>query len=98
MQIQGHGAPSPQPVGTSGQLGKEQTLPCAEDLFSRYGVGLGQPDSATHRGEHPVSGHTETFSEAPGHPQYQLPHPLGLLHMRPLQHWLRGRVPRFSDY
>ncbi len=43
MRTQGHGAPSPQPVGTSGQLGKEQTLPCADDLFSRYGVGLGQP-------------------------------------------------------
>ncbi len=25
---------APQPVGASGQLGKEQTLPCAEDLFS----------------------------------------------------------------
>ncbi len=45
MQTQGHGAPSPQCVGTSGQLGKEQTLPCAEDLFSWYGVGLGQPDT-----------------------------------------------------
>ncbi len=78
VRTQGHGALSPQPVGTSGQLGKEQTLPCAEDLFSRYGVGLGQPDSATHRGARPVSvelpefvqrqdsGPTETFSEAPG--------------------------------
>ncbi len=45
VRTQGHGAPSPQPVGTSGKLGKEQTLPCSEDLFSRYGVGLGQPDS-----------------------------------------------------
>ncbi len=43
VQTQGHGALSPQPVGTSGQLGKEQTLPCAENLFSRYGVGLGKP-------------------------------------------------------
>ncbi len=32
-------------VPASGQPGKEQTLPCAEDLFSRHGVGLGQPHS-----------------------------------------------------
>ncbi len=43
MRTQGYGAQSPQPVGASGQLGKEQTLPYAEDLFSRHGVGLGQP-------------------------------------------------------
>ncbi len=37
MQIQGTWwLRTPQPVGTSGQLGKEQTLACAEDLFSRY--------------------------------------------------------------
>ncbi len=35
---QGLGAPAPQPVGASGQLGKEQALPCAENLFSRCGV------------------------------------------------------------
>ncbi len=40
----------PQPVGFSGQLGKEQTLPDAEDLFSRYGVGFGRTDSTPHRG------------------------------------------------
>ncbi len=44
---QGHCAQSPQLVGASGQLGKEQTLPCAEDLFSRHGVGLGQPHSTS---------------------------------------------------
>ncbi len=38
VRTQGHGAQPPQPVGASGQLGKEQTLPCAEDLFSRHGV------------------------------------------------------------
>ncbi|XDV48664.1 hypothetical protein PO909_018048 [Leuciscus waleckii] len=64
--------------GPLGQLGQEQTLPCAEYLLSRYVVGLGQPDSATHRGARPVSvellennqeqdsSPTETFSEAPG--------------------------------
>ncbi len=73
---QGHGAQSP--VGTSGQLGKEQTLSSAEDLFSWYGVGLCQPDSPPHRGMCSVnaellefsqvqdSGSTETISEAPG--------------------------------
>ncbi len=46
VQTQGYGAQSPQPiVGASGQPGKEQTLPYAEDLFSRHGVGLGQPHS-----------------------------------------------------
>ncbi len=39
----------PQPVGPSGQLGKEQTLPNAEDLLSRYGVRLGQSDSTPHK-------------------------------------------------
>ncbi len=78
MRTQGHGALAPQPVGPSGQLGKEQTLPGAEDLFSRYGVRLGQSDSAPHAGTRSVgvelleyiqeqdSGTTETVSEAPG--------------------------------
>ncbi len=42
---QGLGAPAPQPVGASGQLGKEQALPCAENLFSRCEVRLGEYDS-----------------------------------------------------
>ncbi len=78
MRTQGHGALAPQPVGPSGQLGKEQTLPGAEDLFSRYGVRLGQSDSAPHTGTRSVGvelleyiqeqdgGTTETVSEAPG--------------------------------
>ncbi len=78
MRTQGFGAQSPQPVGPSGQLGKEQTRPSAEDLFSRYGVGFGQTVSTPHRGTCSVgvelpeyiqgqdSGPTETFSEAPG--------------------------------
>ncbi len=37
---QGLGAPAPQPVGASGQLGKKQALPCAENLYSRCGVRL----------------------------------------------------------
>ncbi len=78
MRTQGHGALAPQPVGPSGQLGKEQTLPGAEDLFYRYGVRLGQSDSAPHAGTRSVGvelleyiqeqdgGSTETVSEAPG--------------------------------
>ncbi len=78
MRTQGFGAQSPQPVGSSGQLGKEQTRPSAEDLFSRYGVGFGRTVSTPHRGTCSVgvelpeyiqgqdSGPTETFSEAPG--------------------------------
>ncbi len=65
-------------VGTSGQPGKEQTLPYTEDLFSRHGVGLGQPHSTSLRGACSVNaempgvppaqegGSTETFSQAPG--------------------------------
>ncbi len=41
---QGLGAPAPQPFGASGQLGKEQALPCAENLFSRCGVRLREYD------------------------------------------------------
>ncbi len=78
MRTQGFGALVLQPVGPSGQLGKEQTLPDAEDLFSRYGVRLGQSDSAPHARTCSVGaelleyvqeqdgGTTETVSEAPG--------------------------------
>ncbi len=78
VRTQGHGAWPPQPVGASGQLGKEQTLPCAEDLFSRHEVGLGQPHSTSLSGACSVDaelpgvipaqegGSTETLSEAPG--------------------------------
>ncbi len=78
VRTQGYGAQSPQPVGASGQPGKEQTLPYAEDLFSRHGVGLGQPHSTSLKAACSVNaemsgvfppqegGSTETFSEAPG--------------------------------
>ncbi|KAI2668152.1 Neurogenic differentiation factor 1 [Labeo rohita] len=36
------------PVGTSGQLGKEQTLPGTEDLFSRRRAGLGSEAPRAH--------------------------------------------------
>ncbi len=75
---QGLGAPAPQPVGASGQLGKEQALPCAENLFSRCGVRLGEYDGTPHGGTCPSSaelpeflqrqecGTIERVSEAPG--------------------------------
>ncbi len=77
MRTKGFGSLAPQPIGPSGQLGKEQTLPDAEDLFSRYGVGFGQSDSAPHGTcsvgvelleyvQEQDSGTTETVSEAPG--------------------------------
>ncbi len=50
VHTQGPGAQAPQPVGSSDQLGKAQTLANAEDLFSRHGVGFGQPDSTPHPG------------------------------------------------
>ncbi len=67
-----------QPVGASGQLGKEQALPCAENLFSWCGVRLGEYDGTPHGGkclssaelpeflQRQECGTTETVSEAPG--------------------------------
>ncbi len=78
VRSQGPGASAPQPVGASGQLGKEQALPCAENLFSWCGVRLGEYDGAPHGRARPVSaelpeflqrqdcGSAETVSEAPG--------------------------------
>ncbi len=78
VRSQGPGASAPQPVGASGQLGKEQALPCAENLFSWCGVRLGEYDGTPHRRARPISaelpeflqrqdcGSTETVSEAPG--------------------------------
>ncbi len=106
---QGLGAPAPQPVGASGQLGKEQALPCAENLFSRCGVRLGEYDGTPHGGTCPSSAELPEFLQRQNVvplKQFQrlLGHmasaaavtPLGLLHMRPLQHWLHSRVPRWA--
>ncbi len=40
VRPQGLGAQAPQPSGGLGQLGKEQTVLCAEHLFSHYGAGI----------------------------------------------------------
>ncbi len=58
---QGLGATAPQPVGASGQLGKEQALPCAENLFSRCGVRLGEYDGTLHGGTRPSSAELPEF-------------------------------------
>ncbi|KAI2643795.1 hypothetical protein H4Q32_029973 [Labeo rohita] len=75
---EGRGSQPPGSVGTSGQLGKEQTLPSAKDLFSRCGTGLGQYVCASLPRACTVSavvcgntqmwvyGPPETSSEAPG--------------------------------
>ncbi len=77
MRSQGLGASAPQPVGASGQLGKVQALPCAENLFSRCGVRLCEYDGTPHGRACPSSaelpeflqrqecGTAETVSEAP---------------------------------
>ncbi len=109
MRTQGFGALAPQPVGPSGQLGKEQTLADAEDLFSRYGVWIvNQTARLTQERAQSVLNCLNTFKNRTAAPlkQFQrlLGHmaaaaavtPLGLLHMRPLQHWLHGRVPRWA--
>ncbi len=85
---QGLGASAPQPVGASGQLGKEQALPCAENLFSLCGVRLAEYDGTPHGGTCPSSaelpeflqrqecGTTESFRGSWGiwHPQLQSRH------------------------
>ncbi|KAL0146695.1 hypothetical protein M9458_058035 [Cirrhinus mrigala] len=77
LRTQGHGSQPSGSVGASGQLGKEQTLPGTEDLFSRYRAGLGQyvctslPGACTVSSEVcgntqiQVSGPPKTGSEAP---------------------------------
>ncbi len=109
VRSQGPGASAPQPVGALGQLGKEQALPCAENLFSWCGV---DSVSMTARltEEHAQSvlnclssfrGRTvaplKLFQRLLGHmASVAAVTQLGLLHMRPLQHWLYSRVPRWA--
>ncbi len=58
---QGLGALAPQPFGASGQLGKVQALPCAENLFSRCGVRLCEYDGTPHGGTCPSSAELPEF-------------------------------------
>ncbi len=107
---QGLGASAPQPVGASGQLGKEQALPCAENLFSRCGVRLVEYDGTPNGGTYPSNAELPEFSFRGRNlvplKQFQrlLVHmasaaavtPHRLLHMRPLQHWQYSRVLRWA--
>ncbi len=105
MRTQGFGAQSPT-VGPSGQLGKEQTRQCRGSLFSVWS--WIQSVSLTEERAQSVLNCLNTFSGRTAVPlkifQRLLGHmaaaaavtPLGLLHMRPLQHWLHGRVPRWA--
>ncbi len=107
MSIQAPAFRATQPVGFSGQLGKEQTRANAEDHFSRHGVRFGQADSTPHPGTCSVGaelpqdfirqdgGPTETLSEAPGaYGCSRGDRSAWLLHMRPPKHWLYGRGGR----
>ncbi len=104
MRSQGLGASAPQSVGASGHLGKEQALPSADNLFSRCGVRLCEYDEraqallnclSSFRGRNVVP--LKLFQRLLGHMVSTAPvTPLGLLHMRPLQHWLHSRVPRWA--
>ncbi len=109
VRSQGPGASAPQPVGASGQLGKEQALPCAENLFSWCGVDLVSMTArlmeeraqsvlnclSSFRGRTVVP--LKLFQRLLGHKASAAAvTPLGLLHMRPLQHWLHARVPRWA--
>ncbi len=106
---QGPGAQAPQPAGPSGQLGKEQTRANAEDLFSRHEFdSVNQTARLTQERAQSVLNCFKTLSGRTAVPlklfQRLLGHmaaaavtvPLGLLHMRPLQHWLYGRIPRWA--
>ncbi len=85
------------------QLGKGNTPPRAEDLFSQYGVGFGRTVSTPHRGTCSVGVELpeytlKLFQRLLGHmAAAEAVTPLDLLLMRPLQHWLHGRVTRWGD-
>ncbi len=61
VRSQGLGASASQPVGASGRLGKEQALPCADYLFSRCGVRLGEYDGTPHGRACPSSAELPEF-------------------------------------
>ncbi len=106
---QGLGAPAPQPVGDSGQLGKSKLSPVQRISF--LGVELDSVSMTARLTEERAQAVLNCLSSFRGRnvvplKQFQrlLGHmasaaavtPLGLLHMRPLQHWLHSRVPRWA--
>ncbi len=90
---------------------KSKLLPMQRISFLGMEFGFGQSDSAPHAGTRSVGVELlEYIQEQDAAPlkQFQrlLGHmaaaaavtPLGLRHMRPLQHWLHGRVPRWAAW
>ncbi len=88
---------------------KSKLLPTQRISFLGMEFGFGQSDSAPHAGTRSVGVELlEYIQEQDAAPlkrfQRLLGHmaaaaavtPLGLLHMRPLQYWLHGRVPRWA--
>ncbi len=84
----------------------DTALPCAENLFSRCGVKLGEYDGTPHgravlnylssfRGRNVLP--LKPFQRLLGHmASVAAVTPLGLLHMRSLQHWLHSRILRWA--
>ncbi len=106
---QGLGAPTPQPVGASGQLGKSKLSPVQRISF--LGVEFDSVSMTARLTEERAQAVLNCLSSFRGRnvvplKQFQrlLGHmasaaavtPLGLLHLRPLQHWQHSRVPRWA--
>ncbi len=104
---QGHGPQPPSPIGTLGQLGKEQTV----QRISFLGVELDLVTMTAHLSQdcaqsvlkclralkQKTAAPLKNFQRLPGHMASSATvTPLGLMHMRPLQHWLRTRVLRWA--
>ncbi len=109
VRSQGPGASAPQPVGASGQLEKSKLSPVQRISF--LGVELDSVSMTAHLTDECAQSVLNCLSSFRGRTvillkQFQrlLGHmasaaavtPLGLLHMRPLQHWLHSRVPRWA--
>ncbi len=105
----GPGAPAPQPVGASGQLGKEQALPCAEKKnFSMELDSVSVVASLTNEHAQSVLNCLSSFRGRVVIPLKHFQRLLGhmvsaaavpllrLLHMGPLQHRLHSRVLRWA--
>ncbi len=106
---QGPGAQAPQPAGPSGQLGKSKLVPTQRISFLGMELdSVNQTARLTQERAQLVLNCFKTLSGRTAVPlklfQRLLGHmaaaavtvPLGLLHMRPLQHWLYGRIPRWA--
>ncbi|KAL0147994.1 hypothetical protein M9458_056721, partial [Cirrhinus mrigala] len=102
VRAQAPGASASQSFGASGQLGKEQALPCAEldpvNMMARFTEKRVQSVlSCLSLIRHSTVVPLKIFQRLLGHMAAAAAvTPLGLLHMRPLQHWLHGWIPRWA--